>query len=201
MTSGSRHIILLPIALAFIALGWRVAKLGFGFEDPFPNFSPWLALAFAGAVVMPTVIAWWVWPLIIVSTDVLLATGDMSQMWSVYACYALAGLLGSSLRGRLGGMGTVGGTVLCALGFYVITSTQSWWMSPAYAKSISGWLQALTMGDPAWQPQAWVFAVRSMLSEGLFAFLLVFAYNGEAVSRRLQGLSWQWSQPPEAAAA
>jgi hypothetical protein len=30
---------------------------------------------------------------------------------------------------------------------------------------------------------------------------LVFAYNGEAVSRRLQGLSWQWSQPPEAAAA
>jgi len=195
MTSGSRHIFLLPVALAFIALGWRVAKLGFGVADPISNFSPWLALAFAGSLVMPAAVAWWVWPLLLLVTDLMLATGEIGGMWTVYACYALAGLAGGALRGRLGGMGVVFGTVLSALVFYVVTSTQAWWVSPVFAKSVTGWLQALTVGDPAWQPQAWVFAVRSMLSEGLFAFVLVFAYNGEANWRRLNGLSWMWSPP------
>lgn len=195
MISGSRNIFLLPLALAFVALAWRVAKLGFGVADPMPNFSPWLALAFAGAMVMPRIIAWWVWPLLLVVTDMLLATGEMSGMWTVYACYALAALAGGALRGRLGGMGIVGGTVLSALVFYVVTSTQAWWVNPVFAKSIAGWLQAMTVGDPSWQPQAWVFGLRSMLSEGLFAFILVFAYNGEALWRRLEGLSWRWTQP------
>lgn len=196
-----RSVFLLPVALAFVALAWRVAKLGFGVPDPLPNFSPWLALAFAGAVVMPSVIAWWVWPLLLVVTDLLLATGEMSGMWMVYACYALAGLAGSLLRGRLGGMSVVGGTVLSALLFYVVTSTQSWWVNPVYAKSVAGWVQALTVGDPAWQPQAWVFGLRSMLSEGLFAFILVLAYNGEAAWRKVEGLSWMWAPRPAVVAA
>lgn len=200
MTHPNRSIFLFPVALAFIALAWRVAKLGFGVEDPFPNFSPWLALAFAGALVMPTAIAWWVWPVLLVVTDLLLATGEIGGMWTVYACYAIAGLAGSLLRGRLGGMGVVGGTVLWAALFYMITSTQAWWVNPVFTKSAAGWVQALTVGDPAWQPQAWVFGLRSMLSEGLFAFILVFAYNSEASWRRLSGLSWVWSQPRVAVA-
>jgi hypothetical protein len=57
-------------------------------------------------------------------------------------------------------------------------------MNPIYAKSAAGWLQALTIGDPSWQPQAWVFAMRSLLSDLGFSLLLVIAYNGEASMRQ-----------------
>lgn len=193
MSLSSRSI-WLPVALACAALGWRVAKLGFGVADPFPNFSPWLALAFAGAVVMPRAIAWWVWPVVLVAVDLLLGTGQIAGMWTVYACYALAGLAGGFMRGRLGGLGVVGGTALSSLFFYVITCTQAWWMNPVFSKSVAGWIQALTVGDPAYQPQAWVFGLNSLLAESAFALALVLAFNGEAMLRRLVGLNWGWSR-------
>lgn len=201
MIAPNSRSIWFPVVLACAALAWRVAKLGLGVDDPVPNFSPWLALAFAGSVVMPRVVAWWVWPALLVSVDVLLGTGQISQMWTVYACYALAGLAGGMMRGRLGGLGVLGGTVASAILFYVITSTQAWYLNPAFAKTASGWLQALTVGDPTYQPQAWVFGLRSVLSEGIFATILVVTFNGEAMMRKLSGLSWGWSRSGQPAVA
>jgi hypothetical protein len=57
--------------------------------------------------------------------------------------------------------------------------------NPVYAKTFAGWLQALTVGDPHYQPQAWVFGLRSLLSDAGFAVLLVLAYNGEAKVRSM----------------
>jgi hypothetical protein len=196
MIPSSSKVIWLPVAVALVALSWRVAKLGFGVADPMPNFSPWLALSFAGAALMPRQAAWWIWPLLLVACDMLCQSGNMAEMWTVYACYGLAGLLGGALRKNMGALGIVGGTALASIGFYLLTSTQAWWISPVFSKTLTGWLQAITVGDPAYQPQAWVFAVRSLVSETGFALVLVAAHNAEAFQRRLAALPWRLARQP-----
>jgi hypothetical protein len=178
----------LPVTIAALALAWRMAKLHFGLHDTLANFAPWMALAFAGSMVMPKQVPFWLWPAVMLGCDMLVHPQDIGSMWLVYACFAVASLVGSFLRDKRSITTLVGGTLACSLGFYLITSTQAWWLNPVYAKSAAGWLQALTVGDPSWQPQAWVFALRSLLSDLGFGLLLVIAYNGEANLRRVAPL-------------
>lgn len=174
----------LPISIAALAMAWRMAKLHFGLHDTLANFAPWMALAFAGSMVMPKKVPFWLWPAVMLGGDMLVHPQDISGMWLVYACFAIAALTGSALRSKRSVASLFGGTLVCSLGFYLVTSSQAWWMNPIYAKSAAGWLQALTIGDPSWQPQAWVFAMRSLLSDLGFSLLLVIAYNGEASMRQ-----------------
>lgn len=178
----------LPVLLVAAALVYRVAKLKFGVADIFPNFGPWMALAFAGSMVMPRALAWWVWPALFVACDLSIGTGQIGEMWLVYACYGLAALAGGWLRKRSTVLLTLGGTALSSVAFYFITSTQAWFSSPVYAKTVAGWVQALTTGDPAYQPQSWVFGMNALMSDLGFALLLVVAYNSEALVRRLKAL-------------
>ena len=178
----------LPITLAALALAWRMAKLHFGLHDTLANFAPWMALAFAGSMVMPKQVPFWLWPVLLLGCDAVVHPQDIGSMWLVYACFAISALIGSALREKRNVTNLVGGTLACSLGFYLITSTQAWWMNPIYAKSVAGWLQALTIGDPSWQPQAWVFGARSLFSDLSFSLLLVIAYNGEANLRRVAPL-------------
>ena len=175
----------LPVLLVAAALAYRVAKLKFGVADVIPNFGPWMALAFAGSMVMPRALAWWLWPALFVACDLVIGTGQMSEMWMVYACYGVAALAGGWLRQRSSVLLTLGGTALSSLLFYAVTSTQAWFLSPVYAKTVTGWMQALTTGDLAYQPQAWVFGLNALASDLGFALLLVVAYNSEALVRRL----------------
>jgi hypothetical protein len=176
--------------LLLAALAWRVAKLHFGVTDVLPNFAPFMALAFAGSILMPRQLAWWVWPVVLLATDVAMQSAHIAEMSLVYVCYAVAALLGGLLRGRVGGFQAVLGTAVCSLGFYLITSTQAWAVSAVYTKTLSGWLQAVTVGDPAYQPQAWMFLVKALLSDVGFAVLLLAVYNREASARRVEGLPW-----------
>ncbi len=173
---------LFPLVLALAALAWRVAKLKFGMSDVLPNFSPWLALAFAGAAVMPRSAPFWLWPALLLGVDALCHPQDIAGMWLVYACLGGAALWGSSVRGRATVVRVLGGTLIGSVGFYLITNTQAWLMNPVYAKSAAGWLQALTTGDPAYAP-TWLFGLRSLLSDMGFASLLVLAFNVEARAR------------------
>lgn len=184
MNTNSRSL-LFPIVLAVTALAWRVAKLKFGMNDALPNFSPWLALAFAGAAVMPKRAPWFVWAVVLLGVDLICHPQDIAGMWLVYVCLGASALWGSSLRGKASIVNVLGGTIACSVAFYVITSTQAFVMNPAYMKNFAGWLQAITLGDPNWQPQAWVFFVRSLLSDIAFSSLLVLAFNSEAKMREL----------------
>ncbi|MBL9113830.1 MAG: hypothetical protein JNJ83_02410 [Verrucomicrobiaceae bacterium] len=156
--------------------------------DVLPNFSPWLAIAFAGGALLGRNPVVWVWPSLLVLSDLVWARSDIREVWSIYVVFAVVAFFGIQLRGKLSAFGVVGGTVLSAIAFYVISSSQAWLFSSVYDKSLAGWFQAITVGDPAFQPQAWVFAMRSVASEGLFALLLVIAYNGEAYWRHLKCL-------------
>jgi hypothetical protein len=65
----------------------------------------------------------------------------------------------------------LGGGVLGALLFYLITNTVSWFLNPfhnpEYTKDLMGWLSALITGTKGF-PQTWEFFRNTLLSSGLF---------------------------------
>ena len=178
----------LPLALVAGGLAFRVIKLDMGAADAWPNIAPWMALAFTGAIVLPRMLAWWLWPAVLVAVDAMARGSELirhlPEIWPVYACLALAAVLGGRMRGRTGWAGALTGVIACSLGFYLITNTASWISSPAYAKTASGWLQALTTGTPGFPP-SWLFLRNSLLSDLAFSTLLLAAYNSEAFWRKL----------------
>ena len=65
------------------------------------------------------------------------------------------------------------GGLLGAVIFYLITNTLSWLQDPAYAKTVAGWIQALTVGRPDWHPTTWEMFRNTLASTGLFTALFV----------------------------
>jgi hypothetical protein len=49
------------------------------------------------------------------------------------------------------------GSLVGALLFYLVTNTQSWFGDPFYAKTLSGWWQAMTVGHPEYPPTIFFF--------------------------------------------
>lgn len=183
----------LPLLLLACGLALRVVKLRSGSAEWAANLAPWMALAFTGAIVFPRALKWWVWPVALLAVDFaaqgMEAVGHLQHIWLVYLCFALAAFSGNSLRSRVTVLGTLGGVLACSLGFYVITNTQSWLMSPEYAKSFTGWAQALTTGLPGYPPTLF-FLRNSLLSDIGFSVLLILAYNTEAVLRSFSRIPW-----------
>lgn len=152
------------------------------------NFSAAYALAFCGGVYFPKRLAWWL-PL-----GTLLATNIGLNLFyyhePVFNWYtgiqmlAFAGivLLGRFFRPRMNFFKLLGGGLLGAVLFYLVTNTASWLNNPAYAKTIAGWLQALTTGVPNVHPTTWEFFRNTLLSGGLFTALFVGAMKLTAES-------------------
>jgi hypothetical protein len=189
-SDSSSRSLWLPVLLVAAALAYRVAKLKFGVPDAFSNFSPWMALAFAGTLVMPRRTAWWVCPALLVACDLAIGTGQIGIMWLVYACYGFAALAAGWLRKNSSVLTALGGTAVSSVIFYVVTNTQAWYIDPVYAKTVGGWMQALTVGNPLY-PQTWIFGLNSLLSDLSFALLLVVAYNSEALIRHIKLLPYR----------
>ena len=183
----------LPLLLLACGLAFRVVKLRSGSADWASNLAPWMALAFTGAIVFPRALKWWVWPVALLAVDLAAqgaeAVNNLQHIWLVYVCFALAAFWGSSLRSKVGVLGTLGGVIACSLGFYVITNTQSWLVTAEYSKSFTGWTQALTTGLPGYPPTLF-FLRNSLLSDVGFSVLLILAYNTEAILRRFDRMPW-----------
>jgi hypothetical protein len=99
-----------------------------------------------------------------------------------YAAYAAIIFLGQRFKPRASWLALLGGGLLGAVLFYLVTNTASWLTDPAYPKSLFGWFQALTVGTPGW-PHTWEFFRNSLLSGGLFTGLFAGAMK--------------WSSAPE----
>ena len=86
--------------------------------------------------------------------------------------------LGRRFKPQSSFVGLLGGGVLGALLFYLITNTASWlfnpFQDPEYTKNVTGWLVALIRGTGGW-PQTWEFFRNTLLSGGLFTALFVAA--------------------------
>lgn len=143
------------------------------------NFSAAYALAFcAGA--LPRRLPWWSLLAVMLATDIGLnlfyyQTSVFSDYQAVnYLAYGLIFLLGRQFTNRASWLKLVGGGLLGAIVFYVVTNTAAWLQNPEYAKTISGWIQSLTVGTSGW-PATWTFFRNTLLSGGLFTGLIAAA--------------------------
>ena len=144
------------------------------------NFSAAHALLFCAAFWLP---GWmgWVLPLAtIIVTDILLnlfhynASVFDPRLVTNWMILALFVVLAKWLAKRRSYGRVFLGTLLGALLFYLVSNTVSWMVNPAYAKTIAGWVQALTVGLPGFPP-TWVFGLKSLLGTGLFTGLFAGA--------------------------
>jgi hypothetical protein len=144
-----------------------------------PNFSAAYAFAFCAGVYFRGALAWALPLGVMLMTDVALnlfyyhipAVGFYLLLnYSVYALLIGLGKLfsrkASFLKLLLGGLA---GAVI----FYLVTNTLAWWQDAAYARTIAGWIQALTVGRPDFHPTTWEMFRNTFLSGGLFTALFV----------------------------
>lgn len=151
-----------------------------------PNFSPVYALAFCAGVYLPGRIAWWVPIGLLLCTDLLLNVHYGVQVlggWLVlnYLGYAALITLGKRFSARSSWLHLLCGGLAGAVLFYVITNTISWFNplpgpfpQAPYPRSLTGWIQALTVGSSPWPP-TWTFFRNTLWSGGLFTGLFAGA--------------------------
>lgn len=182
----------LPLALISAALVLRWFKLVSPGMNLLPNFSPWMALAFTGTLVMPRALSWWVWPVAMLGVNLAaLGVGPAldPESLAIYGMYGIASFLASRQRGTLSVAGALAGVLACSLVFYVVTNTAAWLVEPAYVKSFAGWFQAQTSGLPQYPP-SWTFLRNSLLSDVGFSLALLCAFNVEARLRSALPMPW-----------
>jgi hypothetical protein len=91
-----------------------------------------------------------------------------------YAALTLIAAMGFALRGKVRLPGLLGASFAGSIIFYLITNTGSWLADPVYAKTVGGWLQALTVGDGvSGHPSTLAFYRNTLASDLLFT--LIFA--------------------------
>ena len=162
------------------------------------NFSAAYALAFCAGVYFSGTLAWWLPLLTLLATDMGLnlyywLALDIN-VWELpllkyqacnYLAYAAIIWLGRGFKPQTSFRALLGGGVLGALLFYLITNTASWlfnpFSNPEYTKTLAGWLIALTKGTGGW-PQTWEFFRNTLLSGGLFTALFAGAMKLSAAA-------------------
>lgn len=105
-----------------------------------------------------------------------------------YAALALIVGLGLALRGKVRLPGLLAGSLVGSLLFYAITNTGSWLHEPAYAKTLGGWVQALTSGIPGYPP-TWSFYRHTLVSDLLFTLLFAgcMAWRPSSATEAVEG--------------
>ena len=167
---------MLPAAILFaVAVAYRLVVGFTGNESLLPNIAPVAAIALCGAFLFPRRYALILPLAILLVSDVLLnghygyalVTGEMMVRYPVFLLIAFVGL-------RLARNPKVGSLLLASLGgstlFYIVSNTVSWMSEAAYAKTIGGWIQALTVGLPGFPP-TWVFYRNTLVGDALFTLL------------------------------
>ena len=162
-----------------------------------PSFSAAYAVAFCAGVFFRRGAAWWLPLGTLLLTDVALNLYYWTRGWPVwdwsvlryqllnYAGYVVLIFLGRRFKPRSSFVSLLGGGILGALLFYLITNTASWlfnpFQNPEFTKNFWGWLTALITGTKGW-PQTWEFFRNTLLSGGLFTGLFVGAMKLTAES-------------------
>ncbi len=150
------------------------------------NFSAAYGLLFCAGVYFSGRSAWWLPLTTLVVTDFLLDLYYLHLGWPVsvlptlinYIAYVCLIWFGRRFKPQASFISLLGGGILGALLFYLITNTASWLFNPfgnpEYTRSFLGWITAVTRGTSGW-PQAWEFFRNTLFSGGLFTGLFVGA--------------------------
>ena len=169
------------LALILLATGYRIVA---AWNPELVNFSPLMALAFCGGVYFRN--RWmWLIPFVALSaSDLYLDHYHATQFgytWNLggvlvrTVCFAAALLLGWMVARRKSWLNLTAGCLGGALLFYLATNTDSFLGDVAYAKTLAGWWQAMTVGHPEFPPTLLFFRntlAGDLLFTGIFAFAL-----------------------------
>jgi len=145
------------------------------------NFSVVYAFMFCAGVFFPKRLAWWLPLGVTAITDILLnlfyyhVAPFGFYLLLNYAIYAAIIALGKWFGPRASFLKLLLGGLLGAAIFYLVTNTLAWLQDPFYAKTIAGWIQALTTGHPDIQPTTLEFFRNTLFSTGIFTALFVAA--------------------------
>jgi len=156
------------------------------FVDGLPNFSPVMALAFCAAIYSGRKSSV-LFPLLALAiSDVVLNLHYGVPAFSIsslaaYACYIVAAALGIWVRGHKNWINILSGTLASSVLFYLITNSLCWLDNPVYAKTLAGWVQALTTGQPGFPPTI-VFFRNSLIGD--LAFTMAFVSCMEFAAKR-----------------
>ena len=144
-----------------------------------PNFSPVMALAFCGGLFLPGIAAFLVPIAAVWISDAGLALAKGYPVFGSWQIVSLVCLVAAVAVGRwlgrrpsFGLLSFFGLLLASGLGFYLITNAATWFVSPEYAKNLSGFVQAQTTGLPG-LPPAWTFLRNSLISDILFGGILL----------------------------
>ena len=162
-----------------------------------PGFMPWnfstvYALVFCAGVYFPRRLVWWLPILTIFITDLLLNcyyhahnhTPIFSkELLGNYASYFVLIWLGRRFSPKASFISLVGGGLLGAIVFYIVSNTLSWFINPfqnpEYTRNFVGWLVALTRGTAHYsypiKMQTWELFRNTLASGGLFTALFAGA--------------------------
>jgi hypothetical protein len=144
-----------------------------------PNFSPVMAVAFCGGLFLPGLLAWIIPVAAVMLADLGLAWilgYEVSGLWQIVRLAGLAGAVGVGrwlARRETFGLGSFFGLLIAnGLGFYFVTNAATWLVSPDYAKSLAGFIQAQTIGLPG-LPPTWTFLRNALVSDLFFGALIL----------------------------
>jgi Family of unknown function (DUF6580) len=145
------------------------------------NFSAAYAFAFCAGVYFRGAMAWWLPLGTMLATDVALnvfyyhVTPFAFYLLLNYAIFGALIALGKWFGRRAPFFKLLLGGLLGAVIFYLVTNTLAWFQDAGYAKTLAGWIQALTIGHPEIHPTTWQMFRNTLLSGGLFTALFVAA--------------------------
>jgi hypothetical protein len=147
-----------------------------------PNFSAFYALAFCAGAFFPRNIKWWLPMGTLMLTDLVLDLfyyHSFSVMQMVnWAAFVGLLLFGTRFSARTSFLRLLGGGIIGAVLFYLVTNTAAWlfnpFNNPEYTKDLAGWFIALTQGTHGYPPTL-EFFWRTLLSGGLFTGLFAGA--------------------------
>jgi hypothetical protein len=174
-----------------------------------PNFSAVYGLVFCAGVYFPGKLAWWLPMVTLAITDVLinlyyLFAYDINafQVFQLVNYGVYGGLIwfGQRFSRESSSLKLLGGGLLGAIAFYLITNTAAWlfnpFNNPEYTKTFAGWLIALTKGTAGW-PQTWELFRNTFLSGGLFTGLFVGAMKLSEAAERAEDAEEEAEMEPD----
>jgi len=112
-----------------------------------------------------------------------------AQMLGHYVALLLVGLIGFAMQDRASLKTLLPASILGSTIFYLVVNTFSWLSELGYAKNLSGFIQAQTVGLPAYSSTpTWMFFRNTILSDLFFTLLFVVCINfGRQTSRARAG--------------
>ena len=158
---------------------YRVCYALAGSPGSWANFSPLAAILLCSAAYLPRkyILLASLGPLLVADLllnahyhEPLIDTGMVSR----YFCFGLILLLGYVVRKlqQYKVLFLFGSTIAGSCLFYLVTNTATWISTADYAKTLTGWWQALTIGEPGFPPTL-LFFRNTILSDLFFTALFV----------------------------